>query len=336
MPTSPSVAARRRVLAPAGLAAALTLLSACKPASASRDEGAGAKTFSVALLLAGPENDEGWNQSAFEGLQRIEKELGARVRKVGARNASEIEQAMTQAAQQHFDLVYGHGSEFNEPAARVAAQWPEVKFATSGGTKSGDNLAIVEPRTFEAGYALGVLAAHLTKSKVVSSLHGEKYESVQRAAAAFAAGARSVKPDVKILEDYLGSWEDVALAKEKALSHAAAGADVFFQNCDAAAAGIFEACRQKGVLAFGCNGDQAAKAPDVVVASAVSDIPKILVGLAAEVKEHRFAGGARSFGMKEQEVRVVFNEALRAKVPAAARTAVEAACAAIARGELKP
>ena len=314
------------------LLAAVLLAAACDRAS----DAPGAKKLSVALLLAGPENDEGWNQSAFEGLQRIEKELGARVRKVGARSPSEIEQALTQAAQQRFDLVYGHGFEFNEPAARVAAQWPEVKFATSGGKKSAANLAVVEARTYEAGYALGVLAAHLTRSKVVSSLHGEEYPPVKRSADAFAAGARSVKPDVKILQEYLGSWEDVARAKEKALAHAAAGADVFFQNCDAAGAGVFEACRQKGALAFGFNRDQAPKAPDVVVASAVIDIPKFLLDLATEVKEGRFQGGAREFGMKEQEVRIVWNEALRAKVPAEARAAVEAACAAIARGELKP
>jgi len=318
------------------LLAAVILAAACDRPPSPSDVKPDGKKLSVALLLAGPENDEGWNQSAFDGLQRIEKELGARVRKVGARSPSEIEQALTQAAQQRFDLVYGHGFEFNEPAARVAAQWPEVKFATSGGTKSAENLAIVEPRTFEAGYALGVLAGHLTKSKVLSSLHGEAYEPVKRTAGAFAAGARSVQPDVKILEDYLGSWEDVALAKEKALAHAAAGADVFFQNCDAAGAGVFEACRQRKALAFGCNRDQAAKAPDVIVASAVGDIPKILLELAAEVKEGRFRGGARSFGMKEQEVRVVFNEALRAKVPAEACAAVETACAAIARGDLKP
>src|SRR5258705_1342961 len=140
----------------ARVAALLALLAGCSRAP---------DGFGVALLLAGPENDEGWNQSAFDGLQQIEKELGARVRKVGAKSPSEIEQALTQAAQQRFDLVYGHGFEFNEPAARVAAQWPEVKFATSGGTKSAENLAIVEPRTFEAGYALGVLAAHLPQPK---------------------------------------------------------------------------------------------------------------------------------------------------------------------------
>ena len=312
--------------------AGLCLLSACDHSPAP----SAAKPLSVALLLAGPENDEGWNQSAFEGLQRIEKELGARVRKVTARTSAQIEAALTEAAQQRFDLVYGHGFEFNAPAAKVAAAWPEVRFATSGGKATSANLATIEPRTFEAGYALGVLAAHLTKSKVLSSLHGEAYEPVKHTAAAFAAGARSVLPDVKILEEYLGSWEDVALAKEKALAHASAGADLFFQNCDAAGAGVFEACRQKGALAFGCNRDQSAKAPDVIVASAVGDIPKILLSLATEVRDGRFVGGARSFGMAEQEVRVVFNEALAAKVPPAARTAVEAVCAAIARGEVKP
>jgi basic membrane lipoprotein Med (substrate-binding protein (PBP1-ABC) superfamily) len=315
-----------------GLAAALLLLGACERSSAP----AGGKSISVVLLLAGPENDEGWNQSAFEGLQKIEKELGARVRKVTARTKAQIEQALTEAAQQHFDLVYGHGFEFNEPAAKVAAVWPEIDFATSGGPATAANLASVSPRTFEAAYALGILAARLTKSKVLSSIHGDVFEPVKHAAAAFAAGARSVQPDVKILEEYLGSWEDVALAKEKALAHASAGADLFFQNCDAAGAGVFEACRQKGALAFGCNRDQSAKAPDVIVASAVGDIPKILVGLATEVRDGRFQGGARSFGMAEQEVRVVFNEKLAAKVPPAARAAVEAACAAIARGEIKP
>jgi basic membrane lipoprotein Med (substrate-binding protein (PBP1-ABC) superfamily) len=321
-----------RTLLHCGLVAGLALLSSC---GRTPDAGGG-KPLAVALMLAGPENDEGWNQSAFEGLQRIEKELGARVRKITARTSAQIEQALTEAAQQHFDLVYGHGFEFNAPAAKVAATWPDVRFATSGGTSTAANLATVEPRTFEAGYALGVLAGHLTRSKVVSSLHGEAYEPVKHTAAAFAAGARSVVPDVKILEEYLGSWEDVALAKEKALAHAAAGADVFFQNCDAAGAGIFEACRQKKALAFGCNRDQSAKAPDVIVASAVGDIPKILLALAAEVRDGKFVGGARSFGMQEKEVSVVFNDALAARVPPAARAAVAAACAAIARGEIKP
>jgi basic membrane lipoprotein Med (substrate-binding protein (PBP1-ABC) superfamily) len=141
---------------------------------------------------------------------------------------------------------------------------------------------------------------------------------------------------VRVLEEYLGSWEDAPLAKERAIAHAAAGADLFFQNADAAGAGIFEACRARGGLAFGCNRDQTRKAPDVIVASAVLDIPELLAALAAEAREGRFRGGARSFGVAEGRVHVVMNPALAARVPAEALDAMAAARAAIARGARVP
>ncbi|MBM4014628.1 MAG: BMP family ABC transporter substrate-binding protein [Planctomycetes bacterium] len=290
--------------------------------------------FQVALLLAGPENDEGWNQSAFEGLQRIERELGAEVRKLRARDATAIEQAFAAAAANGCDLVVGHGFEFNAPAARIAAAHPQVRFATSGGTESGPNLASVSLRIEEVTFQLGILAAHLSRSGVVSSLHGEAYEPVKRAAAAFAAGARAVNPAIVLHEEYLGTWEDAVLAKEKALAHASRGADVFFQNADAAGAGIFEACRAKGALAFGCNRDQAGKAPDVIVASAVGDTAALLLELAKETQSGTFRGGVRTFGLAEGSLRVAFNPALAARVPAAARTAIDDAARRIRSGEL--
>src|SRR5688572_20872367 len=130
--------------------AALALGSLLAAGACSGESDPGRGGFKVALLLAGPENDEGWNQSAFEGLALIERQLGADVRKVRASTAVQIEQALSEAAQQGFALVFGHGFEFNAPAARVAAAWPEVKFATSGGTASAPNLATVVLRTEEA------------------------------------------------------------------------------------------------------------------------------------------------------------------------------------------
>ena len=322
---------RAASIAALSVAAGLAALSGCgneeAPAAAGRP-------FAVALLLAGPENDEGWNQQAFEGLQQIERELGAKVRKVTAKSTVEIEQALAAAADHAFALVFGHGFEFNAPASKAAFVFPEVDFVTTGGTLVAENLAAVVLRNEEASYQLGVLAGHLTKSGVVSSLHGEEFEPVKRVAAAFAAGARSVRADVRVLEEYLGSWEDAVLAKEKALAHAAEGADLFFQNVDAAGAGVFEAARAKGALAFGCNRDQAGKAPDVIVASAVGDTAALLLELAKETQSGTFRGGVRTFGLAEGSLRIAFNPALAARVPDAARTAIDDAARRIRSGEL--
>ena len=290
----------------------------------------------VALLLAGPENDEGWNQSAYEGLEAIRQRLSATTRKIAVRGTrSEIEQAFVRAADEGFDLVIGHGVEFNAPAASIAGAHPDVAFVTTGGEEVTDNLLSVELRVEEASYCLGILAGHLSKSGRLSALSGEPYEPVKRVVEGFRRGARSVQPGIEVLEDYVGSWSDVALAKEKAFAHADAGADVFFQNADAAGAGVFEACRIRGLLAFGCNRDQKSKAPDLILASAVADIPETFVALAQEVMQGRFRGGRRSIGMNDGKVRVVLNEALRARVPEAAVAVMNAAAASIADGSLR-
>ncbi|MFM8473342.1 MAG: hypothetical protein ACKOBV_07470 [Candidatus Kapaibacterium sp.] len=69
----------RRVASRGGtIAIALGLLLGLAPTGCSR----GGETpkhdgFRVALLTPGPVSDGGWNASAYEGLQRIGKELGA-------------------------------------------------------------------------------------------------------------------------------------------------------------------------------------------------------------------------------------------------------------------
>ena len=292
--------------------------------------------FRVALLLAGPENDEGWNQAAYEGLERIRDELGAEVRKVRAAAPGEIQRSMERAAEDGFDLVIGHGFEFNEPAARLAPRFPQTAFVTTGGHEHADNLATIVLRMEEASYLLGVLAAHLSDSGIVSALSGERFEPVVRVVRGLRAGLQSVREDGKVLEEYLGSWEDSVLAKEKALAHADAGADLLFQNADAAGIGVFEAARARGLLAFGCNRDQSGKAPDVILASAVGDIPGTLLDLAREALGGEFTGGERSMGMREGRVWVVVHPGFEDRLPPSVQAAMDQAKAAIVEGSLRP
>jgi len=310
---------RRRILC-ASMVLAL-LPSDCAPVERS--------DFHAVLLLAGPENDEGWNQSAYEGLQRIKADLSARTRKITARTRAEIERALGESVDRGASLVIGHGFEFNEPAAAIAARFPDVQFVTTGGTRTAPNLAVVQMRLEEAAEQLGAIAAWMTRTGRLSVISGEAFEPVKRVAAGFRRGALAVRADLKIHEEYLGSWEDAALAKEKALAHAALGCDVYFQNADAAGAGIFEACRARGLVAFGCNRDQTPKAPDVILASAVADIPDTLLALAREAADQRFRGGLRSFGLAEGKVRIALNPALEKQMPAEARGAAEAVRRAI-------
>src|SRR5690606_25399713 len=75
--------------------------------------------FRAALLTPGPISDRSWNAAAYEGLLQIRDSLGASVSHIQTRTPAEFDENFRQYGAQGFDLVIGHGFEFQEAAQRV-------------------------------------------------------------------------------------------------------------------------------------------------------------------------------------------------------------------------
>src|SRR5919202_1495040 len=111
-----------------------------------------------------PASDGGWNQIAYQGLQRIEKELGATTAYQQTEKAEEFEEGFRGYARKGFNLVFGHGDEFSDAAARVAPEFPKTIFVTTGGRTGLPNAAPIRLAAEEATYLLGVIAAHVSRT----------------------------------------------------------------------------------------------------------------------------------------------------------------------------
>lgn len=74
----------------------------------------------VALLTTGPVTDGGWNQSAYEGLERIQKTLGAQVAKQENLKPDAFEGAFRDYARQGYNIIFAHDDEFGPAATKVA------------------------------------------------------------------------------------------------------------------------------------------------------------------------------------------------------------------------
>lgn len=294
-------------------------------------------TFRVALLTPGPISDAGWNAGAYEGLLRIRDSLGAEVSQIETRAPAEFEEAFRDYASRGYQLVIGHGYEFQDPAIRVAKNFPGTVFIISSGSKVRDNVAPIVVRLEEATYLAGMLAGGITRSGRIGFVGGMDLPPVRGTFLGFEGGARAVRPGTETMQAYIGNFEDVAAAKENALAQIRRGADVLIHNADAASFGMFQAVREShGVLAIGNNKDQNALAPDVIVASATLDMPHAFLLVAREVKERRFHTGVINYGMRDGVVGFVYNEALAARVPAALRSRIAAARDSIIAGTLTP
>ena len=291
-------------------------------------------TFKVALLSPGPVSDAGWNALAYEGLLKIRDELGAEIAQVETKTPAGFEEGFRDFARRGYQLVFGHGFEFQDAAAAVAPDFPRTVFITTSGNTVRPNVAPLRFLLEEATYLEGMLAVHLSRTGKAGVVGGMEIPSVKSTIQAFTAGAQAVRPDFTVLTSYVGNWEDVGAAKEAALALIQQGADVLFHNADAAGLGVFQAAQEKRVLAFGCNKNQNDVAPDVVIASAVIDIPRAFVTVAGEVRAGTFVARIERMGMKDGVVSLAFNPHLESRLGPEVRAAVQTAQRRIIDGRL--
>jgi basic membrane lipoprotein Med (substrate-binding protein (PBP1-ABC) superfamily) len=248
---------------------------------------------------------------------------------------AEFEEGFRDFARRGFQLVFGHGFEFQEAAAAVSPDFAETVFITTSGSTVRKNVAPLRFMIEEATYLEGMLAALMSKTGTAGAVGGMAIPSVQSTIMAFEAGAKSVNPSFRLLTSYVGNWEDVGAAKEAALAQIQQGADFLFHNADAAGLGVLQAAQDRQVFVFGANKNQNDVAPDVVIASAVIDIPGAFLQVAQEVKSRSFVAKIKRLGMKDGVVRLDLNPALQSRIPKEILERIEATRQKILAGEIE-
>ena len=300
---------------------------------APKSAGAAATPFRVALLTPGPVSDHSWNAGAYDGLLRIRDSLGAAISNIETKTPADFEDNFRQYGAQAYRLVFGHGFEFQDAARRVAPDYPNTDFVTTSGNTTGPNLAGLEFDLANPSYLAGMIAGAMTRTGVIGVIGGTELPPVRKSFVAFEQGARRANPHVRVLTSYIGNWDDVSAGREQALAQIARGADVIFQNADAAGLGVFQAARQSAhVYVFGSNSNQNDVAPDVTLGSVVIDLPHAFLTVAREVKDGTFRGRVISLGMTDDVVSLVLNPAMTSRIPAPVLTTVDSVRAQMLRG----
>jgi len=248
------------------------------------------------------------------------------VSQVEARTPAEQEEALRTYAAQGYDLVFGHGFEFQAPAERVSSQYPKTVFVVTSGERVRGNVSPLIFRLHEASYLAGIVAGGVTKTRTIGFVGGIELPPIKQAEAAWVAGAKSVDPSITARSTYLNTFDDVAAGREAALALLQAGADMFHHNADQAALGVFQAVKESnGAYIFGANADQATLAPERTLGSAVIDLPRAFLMVARAVQRGGFTPKVESFGLKSGVIRYEPNAALEPMVPLAIRARLAAA-----------
>ncbi len=321
------------------LPATTTLALAAILACSTDREATDTTTPGVALLTPGPVSDAGWNAGAYEGLQRIGDSLGLRISHQQTLTPAEFDEAFISYADDGYGLIFGHGFEYQDAASRVAAEYPEVTFVVSGGSRPSANVVALIFQLNEASYLAGMAAGAVTQSGVVGMVGGVEIPTAKGTFVAFEAGVKAVREDATVLETFIGSWDNVSAAKEAAAAQLREGADVLIHNVDAASFGFFQSVREarergRVAWAFGMNRDQNDVAPDVIVGSAAIDYTGMFLRTAQAWRDGTLGEPVYS-GLATGTVEFLPNPAREGLIPADALERIDRARQAIIAGTLE-
>ena len=310
---------------------------------------AGKDAVNVGIVLdVGGLGDKSFNDGAYRGAERAEKELGARIRLIEPGEGTDREAGLRLLAAEHMDLVIGVGFIFTDDITQLAREYPNTNFAGVDYSLSTDkngnvippppNVAALKFKEEEGSFLVGAIAALVGNSKKVGFVGGMDVPLIQKFEAGYKAGVKAVCPNCEVIVQYAGvtpeAFRNPGKGKELALNQYQQGVNVIYHASGSTGLGVFEAARQTGKYAIGVDADQYSEAPGRIVTSMVKGIDVAVFDMIKRVKEGTFKGGIYVFGLEQNGVGYVYDEHNRALIPDSVRARVEQLKADIIAGKI--
>ena len=264
------------------------------------------ETIKVGMVAdTGGINDESFNQSAWEGLQQAEKELGIEVKVIESKQATEYLGNIETLADQGMDLIIGVGFTMVEDIKTQAANYPDISFAIVDETyeEIPSNVTPIVFRANEAAYLTGLIAGKMTKTNEVGFIGGMDNPVVNQFEYGYTAGVVEANDKANVKVQYAGTFSDAAKGKSIANQMYANNIDTILSAAGGTGIGAIESAKEQNKYAIGVDKDQSDLAPQNVLTSALK---KVNVGVLETVKAFKdgesIGGEERVYGLKEDGV----------------------------------
>src|ERR1044071_5452627 len=169
------------------------LLPACTPATldcSSKD------VLCVGLVTdIGKINDKSFNQSAWEGVQQAQKELGAQVEYIETSNPKDYAKNIAAFGDENYDVIVTVGFALGDATVAAATTYPNTDFigVDQFQAKPVDGIAGLNFPEDKAGFLVGALAAMMSTSNKIGAICGpDTVPAVWRFGEGYKAGAAYV------------------------------------------------------------------------------------------------------------------------------------------------
>ena len=225
-----------------------------------------------------------------------------------------------------------------EPLSRVAADFPDVKFAIVDVALDLPNVAGLNYKANEGSFLVGAIAGLKSESGKIGYIGGVDVPLLREFEAGYVAGVHAVNPDAVVsiayISEDIGGFNQPDKAKEIALTQYASGVDVIYTAAGGSGIGVLQAAQEQGKYVTWVDSNGNHLAPGIVLTSTVKQIENSVYNITSETIDGAFMGGIRYQGLAEGGVDYALDEHNRSELSDEIIATVESLRGKIIAGEI--
>jgi basic membrane protein A len=279
--------------------------------------------------------DKSFNEAAFHGAERWQKETGKSFMEFEIANETQREQAMRRMAERGANPVIGIGFSQASSIEKVAKEFPKLSFAIIDMVVPLPNVESVVFKEQEGSFLVGMMAALASKTGKVGFVGGMDIPLIRKFQCGYEQGAKYANGKVEVTANMTGTtpaaWGDPARGGELAKAQFAKGVDVVFAAAGGTGIGVYQAAKDAGKLAIGVDSNQNHIQPGTMLTSMLKRVDVAVYNISKATK----GGAITVLGLKEGGVDYAMDENNAKLVSADMKAKVDAAKADIIAGKIK-
>lgn len=283
--------------------------------------------------------DKSFNEGVANGAMKFKQDTGIDFRDFEIQNDAQREQALRRFAHDGFSPIVAVGFTQASALEKVAAEFPEVKFAIIDAVVDKPNVRSIVFKEQEGSFLVGLMAALASKTGKIGFVGGMDIPLIRKFACGYVEGAKYAKPGIEVLQNMTGTtgaaWNDPVKGGELAKSQMDRGADVVYHAAGGTGLGVLRAAADAGKLGIGVDSNQDGLFPGHVLTSMLKRVDVATYNTFTDAKNGQFTPGVYVLGLKENGVGYALDDSNKALVTPDIKSAADKASADIVAGTIK-
>ncbi len=282
--------------------------------------------------------DKSFNEAAFEGVKKFQKDFGVEIKEVEPTNEAQVEQGLVKLARRGSSPIVAVGFSQANAVATAAEKFPETQFTLIDMVVEKPNVRSIVFKEHEGSFLVGALAAMKSETGKVGFIGGMDIPLIRKFGCGFEQGAKFVNPKAEVFSNMIGStgaaFNNPGKANELAKSQIDSGADVLFAAAGSSGSGVYQAAKDRHKYAIGVDSNQNYIHPGTMLTSMVKRIDVAAYNTWKAAKDGQWASGVEVLGLAENGVDWALDENNRDLVTAEMEAKVNQIKADIIAGKI--